>query len=99
MNTGDVKHPIRQSRTADIVESHAPKEVFKNGMFQFSADGVVHELGTKQICLVMRALLAFHLYAKKDGQIAEFLLTFFRDKFIPVANVKGGRYIKRVLED
>lgn len=67
-------------------------------MFSSRADSVLQEFGTEQICQVMPASLAFYLYEKKEGQIAEFFLTLLCDKSVPVKNVDGGRYVKLVSE-
>lgn len=89
MDSGAAKGLIRLDRSADIFKSCALQERVEC-MFPSTADSVPQELGTELICLMTRASLAFHLYAREHNRIAEVFLTFSCEKSIPVKNVNGG---------
>lgn len=75
------------------------KRDLKHWMFSSSANTLLQELDLEQIRLVIQALLASNLYVKKNGRVAEFFLAPFRNKSVPVTNVKRGRYVKLVLKN
>lgn len=87
MNINGSERPIRRHPLDVITEAAHHKKYLKLCMFLYSTDNELQELGTEQICQAIRALLAFHLYSKKDGEMATFFLTRIRYRSVLVKNV------------
>lgn len=74
------------------------KEDFEQSMFLSSAHSVLKGLGKEQIRQVLRAHLAFFLYAMKESRIAENSMILFHAKSISARNVNSGRYVQIFFE-
>lgn len=78
-------------------ESKRHTNQLKQCIFNAESDVTLYEFGTEEPRQMIRAALAFHMYANKKARGSKYLFTLFQEGGVLLTLAKAGRYVQAVL--
>lgn len=89
--------PVRKVADSLKTRTSSGTKPLKLTIFVSISDLNLQEIGTKEICLVLRASFALTTYTVKDLRVRKFFITLFCAGQISVTLIGGAQFLQTVL--